>query len=93
MTPVWLVPPDPFSSRLFFDPGVVEHLRLRLGDRLTLVLDEGAWPERALGGRRITVFSVEGWLTCAHPRKRSASIASTARLLPTASPLRAPAAS
>jgi CDP-glycerol glycerophosphotransferase (TagB/SpsB family) len=41
VTPVWLVLPDPFSARLFFDTGIVEHLRSRLGDRLVLVLGEG----------------------------------------------------
>lgn len=48
-TSLWLVLPDPFSSRLFFDTGIVEHLRARLGDRLALVLDEGEreWAERA----------------------------------------------
>jgi CDP-glycerol glycerophosphotransferase (TagB/SpsB family) len=51
LTPVWLVLPDPFSSRLFFDTGIVDHLRSRLGDRLALVLDEGEreWGERAPG--------------------------------------------
>lgn len=55
MTPVWVVLPDPFSSRLFFDTGIVEHLRSRLGDRLALVLDEGEreWAERAPGVRLI----------------------------------------
>ncbi len=55
MTPVWVVLPDPFSSRLFFDTGIVEHLRSRLGDRLVLVLDEGEreWAERAPGVRVI----------------------------------------
>jgi hypothetical protein len=40
---------------LFFDTGVVEHLRSRLGDRLALVLDEGEreWAERAPGVRVI----------------------------------------
>ena len=52
MTPVWLVLPDPFSSRLFFDTGIVERLRERLGERLELfLLDAGeqadAWGERA----------------------------------------------
>ena len=49
MTPVWVVLPDPFSSRLFFDTGIVEHLRTLLGARLALVLDEGEreWAERA----------------------------------------------
>jgi len=55
VTPVWVVLPDPFSSRLFFDTGIVEHLRSRLGDRLVLVLDEGEreWAERAPGVRVI----------------------------------------
>jgi CDP-Glycerol:Poly(glycerophosphate) glycerophosphotransferase len=52
VTPVWLVLPDPFSSRLFFDTGIVERLRDRLGERLELfLLDAGeqadAWAERA----------------------------------------------
>jgi len=28
VTPVWLVLPDPFSSRLFFDTGIVEGFAL-----------------------------------------------------------------
>jgi CDP-Glycerol:Poly(glycerophosphate) glycerophosphotransferase len=56
--PVWLVLPDPFSSRLFFDTGIVDDLRRRLGDRLELfLLDVGeqapAWRERA-GNARVT---------------------------------------
>jgi hypothetical protein len=52
VTPVWLVLPDPFSSRLFFDTGIVERLRERLGERLELfLLDAGeqaeAWAARA----------------------------------------------
>jgi hypothetical protein len=51
VSPVWLVLPDPFSSRLFFDTGIVDHLRSRLGDRLALVVDAGEdtgfWVERA----------------------------------------------
>jgi len=59
MRSVWLVLPDPFSSRLFFDTGIVEQLRERLGDRLELfLLDVGeqapAWRERA-EGTRVTV--------------------------------------
>ena len=52
---LWLVLPDPFSARLFVDTGIVEGLRSRLGDRLTLVLDEReqAWAERAPGVRVI----------------------------------------
>jgi CDP-Glycerol:Poly(glycerophosphate) glycerophosphotransferase len=54
-TPVWLVLPDPFSSRLFFHTGIVEHLLARVGDRLELVLDEGEreWAQRAPGVRVI----------------------------------------
>jgi len=48
---VWLVLPDPFSSRLFFDTRIVDRLRERVGDDLTLVLDAGEqtahWRERA----------------------------------------------
>jgi UDP-N-acetylglucosamine:LPS N-acetylglucosamine transferase len=52
VTPVWLVLPDPFSSRLFFDTGIVDKLHDRLGDRLELfLLDAGeaatAWRQRA----------------------------------------------
>jgi CDP-Glycerol:Poly(glycerophosphate) glycerophosphotransferase len=52
---VWVVLPDPFSSRLFFDTGIVEQLQTRLGDRLALVLDEGErdWAGRAPGVRVI----------------------------------------
>ena len=58
MNPVWLVLPDPFSSRLFFDTGIVDQLRGRLGDRLELFLldtseHEAAWSERA-GDERVT---------------------------------------
>jgi hypothetical protein len=58
VTPVWLVLPDPFSSRLFFDTGIVDKLHDRLGDRLELfLLDAGeaatAWRERA-GERRVS---------------------------------------
>jgi len=58
VTPVWLVLPDPFSSRLFFDTGIVGGLFERFGERLELVLlDVGeqadAWPERA-GAIRVT---------------------------------------
>ncbi len=58
MTPVWLVLPDPFSSRLFFDTGIVDNLRSRLGERLELfLLDTGeqssAWSARA-GAARVT---------------------------------------
>jgi hypothetical protein len=48
---VWLVLPDPFSSRLFFDTGIVDRLRERVDDGLTLVLDAGEqtthWRDRA----------------------------------------------
>lgn len=59
MNPVWLVLPDPFSSRLFFDTGIVAKLHERLGERLELFLldtseHEGAWRERA-GDVRVTL--------------------------------------
>ena len=58
MKPVWLVLPDPFSSRLFFDTGIVADLRERVGERLELFLldtseHENAWSERA-GDARVT---------------------------------------
>jgi hypothetical protein len=49
VTPVWLVLPDPFSTRLFFDTGIVEKLDARLGDRLELIVEDGGWTERAPG--------------------------------------------
>jgi hypothetical protein len=56
VNPVWLVLPDPFSSRLFFDTGIVDDLRGRLGERLELFLldtseQSEAWSERATGAR------------------------------------------
>ena len=59
MTPVWLVLPDPFSSRLFFDTGIVDRLREALGDGLEVFLldtgeQAGAWQERAKGIRSTT---------------------------------------
>lgn len=53
---VWLVLPDPFSARLFFDTGIVDGLHDRVGDRLELILDEGeyaTWSARA-GDIRVT---------------------------------------
>ena len=49
MTPVWLVLPDPFSTRLFFDTGIVDGLRDHVGARLELFLDAGeqGWAKRA----------------------------------------------
>jgi hypothetical protein len=67
VTPVWLVLPDPFSSRLFFDTGIVDRLRERLGDGLTLILDEGEreWAERApvrvVPRNELTPESVPPW--------------------------------
>jgi hypothetical protein len=57
--PVWLVLPDAFSSRLFFDTGIVRRLNDSLGDRLELFLLDtsehaAAWQERA-GDIRVTV--------------------------------------
>jgi hypothetical protein len=52
-TRTWLVLPDPFSARLFFDTGIVDELRRRAGERLTLVLDADEqtahWKDRAGG--------------------------------------------
>lgn len=71
MSPVWLVLPDPFSSRLFFDTGIVEHLRSRLGDRLALVVDAGEdtgfWVERAGDIRTIPAAELR---TDAEPLRR-----------------------
>ena len=76
MKPVWLVLPDPFSSRLFFDTGIVDYLQERVGDRLELVLDVGDqtdfWAERA-GATRVVrleelVDGVPASLTKAHRR-------------------------
>ncbi len=57
MTPIWLILPDPFSSRLFFDTGIVEHLHGTAGEELTLVLDAGEdaphWRQHANGVRVI----------------------------------------
>ncbi len=57
MSSVWLVLPDPFASRLFFDTGIVEHLRRSAGERLALIVDAGEdteyWTERARGIRTI----------------------------------------
>jgi hypothetical protein len=56
VTPVWLVLPDPFSTRFFFDTGIVEKLHARLGDRLELIVEDGAaeWTARAPGVRATT---------------------------------------
>jgi UDP-N-acetylglucosamine:LPS N-acetylglucosamine transferase len=54
---VWLLLPDPFSSRLFFDTGIVAQLRHRVGDGLSLVVDAGEqtpfWTQRADGTRLV----------------------------------------
>jgi hypothetical protein len=52
--PVWLVLPDPLSTRIFFDCGIVERLRERLGDRLEVVFlmerkDVAEWAPRLEG--------------------------------------------
>src|SRR6266576_630627 len=38
-TPIWLVVPDPFSARLFFDTGILDELRKRAGELLTPLLE------------------------------------------------------
>ncbi len=54
MKRAWLVLPDPFSIRVFFETGIVDRLRARLDDRLVLmwvtapdVVSE--WADRAAG--------------------------------------------
>jgi CDP-glycerol glycerophosphotransferase (TagB/SpsB family) len=51
---VWLVLPDPLSTRIFFDCGIVDRLRARLGDRLQVVFlmprdDVAGWSDRLAG--------------------------------------------
>jgi CDP-glycerol glycerophosphotransferase (TagB/SpsB family) len=62
VTPIWLVLPDPFSSRLFFDTGIVQKLRAAAGDDLTLVLDAGEdtahWRRRANGVRVVDLVEL-----------------------------------
>jgi len=55
-TPIWLVLPDPLSTRIFFDCGIVERLRERFGESLTVVflMDRhhvGEWESRLAGLR------------------------------------------
>jgi hypothetical protein len=45
--PVWLVLPDPLSTRIFFDCGIVDRLRAQLGDRLEVVF---LMPRKAVEG-------------------------------------------
>jgi CDP-Glycerol:Poly(glycerophosphate) glycerophosphotransferase len=56
--PLWLVLPDPLSARIFFDCGIVERLRERLGDRLEVVFlmehEEAVEWEPRLEGQRVT---------------------------------------
>ena len=62
--PVWVVLPDPFSARLFFATGIVDELRKRAGERLTLVLDAGEhaahWQERADGATIVDLHELTG---------------------------------
>ena len=51
---VWLVLPDPLSTRIFFDCGIVERLRARLGEQLHVVFlmqrdDVAGWSDRLAG--------------------------------------------
>jgi hypothetical protein len=51
---VWLVLPDPLSTRIFFDCGIVERLRERFGERLRVVFlmgrdDVAGWGDRLTG--------------------------------------------
>jgi hypothetical protein len=54
MKRVWLVLPDPFSIRVFFDTGIVDGLRARLDDRLAIMWVTAPdvvaeWADRAAG--------------------------------------------
>jgi len=56
--PVWLVLPDPLSTRIFFDCGIVDRLQAGLGDRLHVVFlmpraEVDGWSDR-LGGLAVT---------------------------------------
>jgi hypothetical protein len=70
VNPVWLVLPDLFSSRLFFDTGIVDRLQQRVGDRLELVVEEGqqAWAER-VSGVRVTPRDELMWSPVPLPEK------------------------
>ena len=51
---VWLVLPDPLSTRIFFDCGIVDRLRERLGERLQIVFlmprdDVAGWSDQLAG--------------------------------------------
>ncbi len=51
---VWLVLPDPLSTRIFFDCGIVDRLRAQLGDRLRVVFlmereEVSGWSDRLAG--------------------------------------------
>ena len=51
---MWLVLPDPLSTRIFFDCGIVDRLRARLGERLEIVFlmpraDVAGWSDRLTG--------------------------------------------
>ena len=67
MTPVWLVLPDPFSARLFFDTGIVERLQARLGERLALVLDEGEYAQWGARSARLDVIRRSELFSAARP--------------------------
>jgi hypothetical protein len=71
VTPIWLVLPDPFSTRLFVDTGIVRALRNRVGERLALVLDEG---EREWAPRVPDVRVIEWRDLVSKPTSRSAHL-------------------
>jgi hypothetical protein len=56
---VWLVLPDPFSSRLFFDTGIVERLHRGLAGRLALVLDEGEYAQWGARAADIPILRID----------------------------------
>jgi hypothetical protein len=80
VNPLWLVLPDPFSSRLFFDTGIVDRLRTRVA-KLTLVLDAGEqashWKQRAEGMRILELgelASVDGSFAARADRRLDATV-------------------
>jgi CDP-Glycerol:Poly(glycerophosphate) glycerophosphotransferase len=71
VTPIWLVLPDPFSTRLFVDTGIVRALQERVGDSLALVLDEG---EREWAARVPDVRVIERRALVSEPESSYANV-------------------
>jgi UDP-N-acetylglucosamine 2-epimerase len=62
MSDVWLILPDPLSTRLFMDSGVVDGLRSELGERLVLLLlsDDSEWRDRLRASRTVDAAPLMG---------------------------------